>query len=205
LCSSGVLLANGSVKQVGAIDDVADKYYYSFQEQSNGNTALISGSNGSGDLHMRSVTLYRNGEPSTDFQFGDTVSIEIEFAAEQYIQKPLIGYRVSSLRGENAVNANNSFLPSSGFSDPVKNGILRCELGQVPLMAGRYSISLWCGRNPHDQHFVENAVYFNVEEKDIWGLGQFPTKDLSALWWPTEFSFLEHRPCERQARSSIDP
>ena len=58
-------------------------------------------------------------------------------------------------------------------------------------MPDTYSVSLWLCRDPQEQHYVEEIIYFQVEEKDIWGFGRLPTHGLSSMWWDTNFEFLD--------------
>ena len=57
----------------------------------------------------------------------------------------------------------------------------------VPLMPGRYSVSLYFGDFAHNAHIEEDALFFDVIEHDIWGLGKTPPRSMSSLWWPTRF------------------
>ncbi len=57
-------------------------------------------------------------------------------------------------------------------------------------MEGRYNISLWFGSQSRVEHqHIEDALSFEVEERDIWGMGKLPTQRISQLWWPTVFEF----------------
>ncbi len=138
---------------------------------------------------MESVSVLRNGEPSTVVEAGDSLGFAVKFRSAEPIRKPILGYLIRSARGENAVNANNYFLPSGDYQAPVTEGTIVCDLGTLPLMAGSYTVSFWLCRNPHEQHHVEDALEFTVEEKDLWGTGALPAQGLSCLWWPTQFRF----------------
>ena len=138
---------------------------------------------------MESVSVLRNGVPSAVVETGDDLGFAVKFRSAEPIRKPIIGYLIRSGRGENAVNANNYFLPSGDYPMEVSEGTIICDLGKLPLMAGSYSVSFWLCRHPHEQHFVEDALEFTVAEKDLWGTGALPTQGLSCLWWPTHFRF----------------
>jgi hypothetical protein len=62
-----------------------------------------------------------------------------------------------------------------------------CKLGEVPFMEGGYSVDVYLGDESKDRHVIENAIRFEVYEKDIWGNGKTPPKRISALWWNTKF------------------
>jgi hypothetical protein len=57
----------------------------------------------------------------------------------------------------------------------------------VPLAAGRYSIDLYLGDMGEDTHVEPDALMLEVTERDLWGNGQVPPKNISCLWWPTTF------------------
>ncbi|HWB19716.1 MAG TPA: Wzt carbohydrate-binding domain-containing protein, partial [Phycisphaerales bacterium] len=99
-----------------------------------------------------------------------------------------IGLVITTADGEKIINTNNRFQPSAvELSSPVTSGVLRIKLGQVPLVGGRYFVSFWFGDPAHDSHIVENALVFEVIERDIWGLGRVPVQSTARLWWPTTY------------------
>jgi len=189
LCGTGILLRDGTVATSGSIDTVTAAYMDTLWQGSNSHTVTIPKPPERCNVWMESVSILCNGEPNSILETGDQMSLQIKFRSREPIQKPIIGYLIRSSRGENAVNANNYFLPSANYPKPVTEGTIICDLGDLPLMAGSYSVSFWLCRNPHEQHHVEDALRFSVEEKDIWGNGALPTKSLSCLWWPTQFRF----------------
>lgn len=191
LCTNGLLMQNGRVKSSGPIESVTTAYLdLGRQQLQDGSSVNLPRPPAHCEVWMESVSVLRNGEPGSLFEFGDQLGFKVRFKANDPIQRPILGYLIRSSRGEDAVNANNYFLPSPDFGLPVIEGSIICDLGELPLMAGSYSVSFWLCRNPHDQHHVEDVLHFRVEERDIWGTGKLPTKSLSCLWWPTEFTFV---------------
>jgi hypothetical protein len=88
---------------------------------------------------------------------------------------------------------NNRFQPSPEYETPVTRGIIGCDLGMVPFVARRYSITLYLGDQVHDSHVVEHALAFEVTEEDIWGCGKVPPSTTSHLWWPSTFEFSQEK------------
>jgi hypothetical protein len=157
--------------------------------QTDGHTISLPKPHERCSVWMESVTTLCNGKPNSNLETGDTIGFQIKFRSREPIQKPIVGYLIRSSRGENAVNANNYFLPSADYAFPVTYGTIICDLGELPLMSGSYAVSFWLCRNPHEQHYVEDLLHFTVEDKNIWGTDALPTKSLSCLWWPTHFKF----------------
>jgi len=191
LCSGGLFLSNGAVNLHSDIETVANAYMSFGTSAALHHTVKIKPPDNACDIRMETMTLLCNSECSSDFEYGDNLSFLVTFHTETTIQKPLLGFMIRSSRGENIISANNIFLPSSEFSTPIKCGTIRCDLGLVPLMKGKYTVSLWFGRHAHELHYAEDAVAFEVEEKDIWQRGKLPPHRISCLWWPTSFTFLQ--------------
>jgi lipopolysaccharide transport system ATP-binding protein len=189
LCETGILMHNGQVAVRDFIAPVRAAYLRSVEDHpTDAHTIHLPPPPSRCDIWMESVSVLRNGKPDCNFEIGDRISFRAKFKAQSPIRAPILGYLIRSSRGEDAVNANNYFLPSPSHTYPVTDGTITCDLGALPLMAGSYSVSFWLCRNPHEQHHVEDVLHFQVEEKDIWGTGRLPTKSLSCLWWPTEFT-----------------
>lgn len=191
LCETGLLLRNGFVAMSGPIETLISAYSEDGSQCANSDTVTLPKAPDRCTVWMESVSILGNGRPATTLETGDEVSLEVKFRSREPIQRPIVGFLVRSSRGENIVSANNYFLPSGSFEEPVTEGTIVCDLGDIPLMAGSYSVSFWLCRNPMEQHHVEDVLHFNVEEKDIWGNGALPSKHLSPLWWPTRFRFTE--------------
>jgi hypothetical protein len=102
---------------------------------------------------------------------------------------PRLGFVITNEEGQRVLNANNRYQQDDVLEFPTLEGTVSCDLGMVPLMPGRYTISLLFGDYCFDSHRVENALEFEVAERDVWGHGRIPLKSTSMLWWPTRFEF----------------
>jgi lipopolysaccharide transport system ATP-binding protein len=191
LCETGLLLRDGSVAMSGPMETLISAYSGDGLQLANSDTVTLPRAPDRCTVWMESVSILGNGRPTSALETGDGVSFEVKFRSREPILRPIVGFLVRSSRGENVVSANNYFLSSGSYQDPVTEGTIVCDLGDIPLMAGSYSVSFWLCRNPMEQHHVEDVLHFNVEEKDIWGNGALPNRYVSPLWWPTRFRFTE--------------
>ena len=98
-----------------------------------------------------------------------------------------VGFTISNIDGSLLVNANNRYQQSEIKIPANTPSVITCDLGMVPLMEGTYSVNLYLGDEGKDHHVVENAILFDVHERDIWGTGKTPPKRASNLWWNTNF------------------
>ncbi|MEO6747851.1 MAG: ABC transporter ATP-binding protein [Caldimonas sp.] len=188
LCTRGILLDKGRVSKVDTSSAIVDAYMAPI---SHGSTASLQLSRPSGArIWMTQATVMSNEVPTTSLAMGADLKIRVRFETDTPIRVPRLGYVVQTAVGERIINSNNRYQPSPEFSTPAYSGFIEADLGTVPLMPGRYTISLWLGDNGMiDHHVVPEALTFDVIERDLWGLGQLPP-NASALWWPTKFRLL---------------
>jgi lipopolysaccharide transport system ATP-binding protein len=188
LCTRGILLDKGRVSMVDSSSAIVDAYMAPI---SHGSTASLQLSRPSGArIWMTQATVMSNEIPTTSLAMGADLKIRVRFETDTPIRTPRLGYVIQTAVGERVINSNNRFQPSPEYSAPASSGFIEADLGTVPLMPGRYTISLWLGDSGMiDHHSVSEALTFDVIERDLWGLGQLPPR-VSAMWWPTEFRLL---------------
>lgn len=202
LCQRCVLFEKGQLALSGSADQCIDRYLSQSIAVHQGPSVVFPRLS-TRPLWMCSATVMCNGSPSTTFLMGDTLTLSIEFSAERPITHPRLGFVITTYAGVPILNANNRYQPSPKYASPVSEGSIRCDLGMVPLAAGRYVIALYLGGQVEDTHIVENALSFEVIERDIWGQGQVPPVSVSSLWWPTTFHFLTIQPSMQSTAGSF--
>ena len=186
LCQQGMVLASGRVAFVGSVDDCITRYLA--QTGSDRFEASVEFHKTTARrLWMRSATLICDEAISANLPMGGTLSLSIAFASEASIRHPRLGFVLKSDNGVAVLSANNRYQSSTQYEHSVQEGVIRCDLGMVPLAAGRYSIDLYLGDLGEDTHIEQDALMFEVIERDLWGHGQVPPQNISCLWWPTTF------------------
>jgi hypothetical protein len=80
------------------------------------------------------------------------------------------------------------------LTEPTLKGVVTCELGVLPLIAGRYHISLWLGDVHLDSHVEMDALSFEVIDRNLWAADRTPTSNMAPLWWPAKFRVNTHGP-----------
>ncbi|PWT70525.1 MAG: ABC transporter ATP-binding protein [Chloroflexi bacterium] len=189
LCQKCVLLEKAKLIWSGTSDECIDRYVAHSMSTHQGPSVIFNPSSMKCP-RLRSATLMCNELASTRLYMGDSLTLSVDFVSEQPIRKPRIAFILRTHDGISILHTNNAFLPSPQFANPVTSGTIRCDLGIVPLTAGRYVVDLYFGDQSEDTHIVEHALSFEVIERDIWHCGQVPPSTVSHLWWPTTFRFL---------------
>jgi lipopolysaccharide transport system ATP-binding protein len=186
LCSRALLLEGGRPRQVGSVDSCIRSYLRGAGECGLAEW-LLSRPPGA-ELWMESVRLLVAGRPPAVIRMGDELTLEVAFAGASPVLTPYLGFVILAADGTPLLNANNRYQPTASLlTEPTVRGIVTCRLGAIPLMPGRYGLSLWFGDSAGDHHVVEAALGFEVVERDLWGGGKLPPREASLLWWPTEF------------------
>jgi lipopolysaccharide transport system ATP-binding protein len=190
LCHSGVFLEKGALTLRDTSAKVVDRYINSQKIATDRNSRRIfDRPPGGASPWMKSAAVLCDGVGSKTIPMGSTLSLEVEFASDTGLVVPEIGFIIFGQHGMAAINANNQFLRTARFGQPVKEGMVRCDLGAVPLVAGHYTISLWFGRGGIDTHIAREALDFEIVERDIWETGRTPPPQFSMMWWPVTFRF----------------
>jgi lipopolysaccharide transport system ATP-binding protein len=189
LCQQCFLIENGQMVLSGSPHECIDQYLLHSVEDCEMPTVNFSKPS-RGTIWMRSATVICNGIPATTLLMGERVALSVDFASEVPIRQPGLAFVIRAHSGTSILQASSRYQPSLLLGLPVCEGTIRCELEMVPFTAGRYVIDLYFGDQAEDTHVVENALSFEVVERDLWGLGQVPSPKVSAFWWPTTFRML---------------
>jgi lipopolysaccharide transport system ATP-binding protein len=184
LCSRGILLKNGRIQLQDTADAAVDAYM--LPERVDHEGAVRFKPPAGARIWMEEAAVLVDGEPAATAPMGSKISLRIRFATETPTRHPRIGWVLQSASGERLLNSNNRFQDSPAFDEPAAAGQIVCDLGMVPLMPGRYVISLWLGDTAIDHHIELETLFFEVTARDLWGLGQLPPP-ASFLWWPTSY------------------
>ena len=191
LCTRAGVLERGRFVQYGSVDDCIRSYLNWGDESANARVTFPASA--SGALRMTSAVVLADSRPTTRVIMGAALSLEVEFACEPAVRLPYIGFTLHGKRGEILLSVNNRYQRAEPYSAPVSAGLIRLDLGIVPLVAGRYSVSLYLGDVASDTHVVMHALAFEVIERDLWGSGQVPDESETHMWWPTTFHMLPAR------------
>ena len=182
LCSKGIVLQNGRMIYSGDIETASNIYLNPVR----GKTLL----RGVTDRPLWIEKFALNGiKEDPVLYYGERMVLSITCQSKTK-NNIYIGFVIATIDGVVILNANNRYQPKTLFLAPFKSTEVTCDLGVVPFMEGKYSVSLYLGDESRDHHIVENILTFQVYERDIWGNGKTPPKRVSNLWWDTDFKIL---------------
>jgi lipopolysaccharide transport system ATP-binding protein len=188
LCQSGILLESGRMTLHGTADEVVTRFVSGMVDDGLRATNTFERPKGKTPW-MNSARLLVDGVPSAMVPMGSKLSLEVEFEAAEPIQFPRLGFVVATAEGERLFNISARYQPTFELDGPVTRGTICCDLGEIPLLARCYTIKLYMGDHCGDHHVVDDALTFEVVERDLYGTGKVPPPSQSLMWWPTTFRF----------------
>ncbi len=189
LCRTCCLIDEGRLVVKDAVEPVVDAYERRAYETKISSSTTFARPPGA-LVWMEEARVLCGGDDSGIVPMGSSVAVEVRFGAERPIRTPRLGVAISTHAGAPLINTNNRFLPTPEFERAVRSGRILCRFGDLPLVPGRYFVSLWLGDEAGDFHVEMNRICFDVQEIDLWGTGKSP-KSPCPLWWPAEFEFLD--------------
>jgi len=189
LCQRAILLENGRI----SIDDLAPRavadYLATIHESTMLNDGYVSLLNHPGrrkkhfDGIMRlthCILMNGDGQPVDHLTVGEPTRIAIGYKMRSPVKRTNIlfavvisnssGQRVSYLSSE-AVGVN--------FSNIRTDGEVQCIIPRLPLVPGRYSLSLMCKVGNGWSDAVYDAVYLDVVGSNFYSTGRLPPVDVA--------------------------
>lgn len=194
LCSRCMLLQAGSCSFIGSTNEVVNTYMHSILgDVLCGYVEFKEKENHDGAPCMSRAEICSNGEVTAYIKMGAPIQLRIYYNSSVSLRDPKIGFRIIAPTGESVISSNNRYQKTARCVGHGNSGCIVCDLGVVPFMDGRYSISLWFGNESTDTHAVREALFFDVEPISVWDTGLTPNSSSSLLWWPVEYT-IEKRP-----------
>jgi lipopolysaccharide transport system ATP-binding protein len=177
LCSSGIVLKQGSISARGPMREVINQYISNTQHNLGFDLQSSSNRKGSGILQFRKVS-FRDAStvPLGSLTCGGPVMVELHM--HNTIGVPLrqvqialgiddhLGQRVTVL----ASNYAGDDFDASGSAE--QNLVLHIK--KLNLMPGRYSVTLFVSVNGEVADWIKQAGCFDVEGADFFGSGRMP-------------------------------
>lgn len=191
-CTQVALMDKGSIRSVGAPDEVLDQYLkITHKAQSKPgerhDESLEQVRWGTGEIRFESVML-RNAAsaPSVLFNTGERVTLEAGFRVEHPVEGAVFGFLLYRSDGT-YVNGSNHFWHKQAMvydgQQPGEGGAVHCTIQNLPLLPGKYYITLCCYNRlegfPQAIDHWERAYPFEVSEREM---GQHGLIALDTCW-----------------------
>jgi lipopolysaccharide transport system ATP-binding protein len=163
LCTVGLVLSKGTLKDIGEINEVTDRYLADIERFNSSNTTIETKS-----FHVNEVKVYTPANPV--IKTFDSVNIKIKFSGKEEVIEPDVYISICSLDGQRILGLNfRDFqeipLLSAGIVAEVAFSI-----DSLPLLPGQYQIEVQIkDLQTNKWEFIERTFPFEVVETPVYG------------------------------------
>jgi len=192
LCSRGIWIDSGRVREDGPAHEVIKSYMGSFADSQGGvDLQNVQARRGSGDIRYTAIEFVdREGQPLPVVRSGDTVVVRLRYQARTTVNFVSFGFRIATELGT-LITETSTY--HHGIDVPrvaPGSGYIELEIDALNLIPGRYVFSLGLtgtGQQLHD--FVDNCAQLDVEHANIYNSGRQFDSRAGVVFFPQRWHF----------------
>lgn len=174
LCTSGLLLKNGSVEFMGEIGKVIDAYESENESNVQIDLSTRTDRQGTGLVRVTRCTMKgKNGQDVNSIKCGDNFTIEVSLTAklaDSFFKNVSIALNICNLSGEKILQLSNEFLGQQITIDKTLSTV-QYNISKLSLNPGKYTIRAFVADSMNILDWIEHVCIFEVEEGDFFGNG----------------------------------
>jgi len=178
LCQRAVLLHEGRVKKIGSPADTIEEYV-SAQVEPAVVAREVPDEQNSGYVLIRP-------ERELSFRCGEEISFEFQIRCPRPFSEATAGVIVFDAFGEPVLGASSKHEGICGAGEGSV-WLVRCNMGKLPLNAGRYRAGIWFGNRQADLARFPNALAIEVTPGDPFGWGSSVPAAWGHFFWKPEW------------------
>ena len=168
LCTSSVVLSNGSVKMLGGVSECLESYLSSGSRETEGYVDLLAARtprNGSGECRFRSFELVNSsGERTGRFRFGESIVVNVSVESDSDIGEVVLGFSFfTRLLGYEIMG---TVAHDGGSRSAITKGKneFSCEVSPMILNPGVYFIRAAIFKIGQTFDHIDEVMEFEVED-----------------------------------------
>jgi len=189
LCHSAILLADGHCTAKGSVDAIVHEYLQKMNQLAVVPLGRRTDREGSGDIRFSSVTLEGRGkEEVVAFQCGAEATLRLE--ADCFItdaRNVVLSVGINDEMGQRVLLLKSDLIGTEIPELTFGRHNFRFTIPRMPLVPGRYRLTLHALINGIVADWIRNASLFDVEGGDFYGTGRFPLPE-----WGRGFFLVDH-------------
>jgi lipopolysaccharide transport system ATP-binding protein len=177
LCQRAVLLEQGRSIADDKTKIVISKYLERLLGKSYTSLTERTDRKGTGDLQFISVSFQnKQGIGISSLYSGGFV--KFIFSYKNNVRKDLrslhLSVGVNNQMGERIAIFSNNIVGENFLFVPLSTNKVTITVNKLPLMPGRYGLTIYCTINGVVADWIQNAVFFEVEQGDFFNTGKLP-------------------------------
>jgi lipopolysaccharide transport system ATP-binding protein len=208
LCSRGIWIDNGGIREDGETHHVIESYMSTFAEaqQTAADLTRIESRQGSGEIRYTGISfLSMDEEPQPLTRSGDSIRLRFFYHANQPILHPSFGFRLLTELGT-LVTDTSTWHHSLEIPEIAPgDGYLDLEIDFLNLLPGRYNFSLWItGLGGVIYDGIEHCARIEIELANIYRSGKVIDGRFGIVFFPQRWN-LQGLHAEQLSRAKAVP
>jgi lipopolysaccharide transport system ATP-binding protein len=187
LCDRGVLMQNGTIKNVGPIEEIVPEYLNAFKsEKMTNDLASVDKRIGNGDIQFHKMTFLNENDEEVSFGLsGQKLKLKLDLKVNVLRSYPRLHISIKFVDKNDRPMFYISNSVSNGtefrLENNVKNFSVVIELDRLPLNTGIFPFHLFCSdvRNLFDE--INFANELKVEGGNFYSSAKLPPSDVSSF------------------------
>ncbi len=194
LCTRCLMISQGQLQADGTPHEIISQYMATDLATQATSCDLHSHPNRRGGmkpLMQRVMLLSEKGFAVSSVRMGGSLSVQVDFCCAGHPLRPNLEVCVKNSFGVSVFNVSNRIITQYQFQESMETGSITCNLSNLPLVAGLYSMDLFFGEEYQTLDAIYDAISFEVTPADVFGSGQIPTANEGTIFWPTTWKVKE--------------
>jgi lipopolysaccharide transport system ATP-binding protein len=193
LCNRSFYFRDGRLEASGSPRDLIQQYLAAEAGPASGYVDLDvhPGRRPGSKALMRSVRVVDRPDQIASVRMGSTLSLTVRYDSDVAIS-PVLGLVVKNGYGQAVFGINNRIVRGYQFDQASHAASVTCQLPELPLMPGTYSIDLFLGDAYRDYDVILDAITFEVIAADVFGSGRLPDAECGSVFWPASWTYAPH-------------
>ena len=170
LCSRVVLIERGVIKEDGDVQEVVNKYLnQSIDKLSN----FVRNNSSSGKIKINNIFLINEdlNKKVNNILSGSDIRICLEFESKTKIENLDVGLQIFDNNGVFITVLNNRMV-NNNFDKIPSKGTIICQVPKIPLMYGKFYLTININVDNEQTELIENAFSFTITEGDYYKSGK---------------------------------
>lgn len=163
LCTVGLVLSKGTLKYIGEINEVTDRYLADIERFNSTDTAVETKS-----FHLQEVKIYTPNSPV--IKTFDPVNIKVRFSGKEDVVEPDVYISICSLDGQRIVGLNFRDFQEIPLLAADKVAEVSFSIDSLPLLPGQYQLEVQLKDLQKSKYeLVDRTFPFEIVETPVYG------------------------------------
>jgi lipopolysaccharide transport system ATP-binding protein len=178
LCRTALRFERGRLVARGDVETITAAFLADQLAHGDGSTGAgyriderVLASQVAGDFVIQRIELTNPRRPDAWPTTGDPLQVRIAYRTAQRVGAPWFSVQIDDRYGTHILELRSRAQGAQAIATLYAHGVVELELAALPLVGGRYALSVGCGRGRESAVHLERVAEFHVWPADVYGSG----------------------------------